>query len=82
MTSTKNYKELSKKRKKAGLSKEAWLFFGLINLIILLFDKPHYFLLSSLITYCLFFLLERYDPDIFIIIFTKIKKNMPKKFYC
>lgn len=82
-TQTRNFRELSRKQKKAGVTFYAWIGIAMVVIMILAFtDNTLIALASLLVLYVLCFILERIDEDIFYIIACNLYNPMKgKKFY-
>lgn len=82
-TQTRNFRELSRKQKKAGITFYAWIGIAMVVIMILSFTDSVLFAFGSLIVlYIVCFILERIDEDIFYIIASQLTNQMKgNKFY-
>lgn len=86
MTETRNYRELSRKKKTLALTPKAWIIFGVTIFLSLMFIGEAkgmlLVILFSLILYIVLFIFERIDEDIFEILSINFFQNLGgTKFY-
>lgn len=86
MTRTRNYRELSRKKKTLALTPKAWIVFGAMLFLSLIFVGEAkgmiLILIVAPILYLTLFIIERIDEDCFEIIYINFSNQFGgKKFY-
>ena len=82
MTITRNYRELSRKKKIFGLTPKAWFIYSIPCIFTLAFEMLGLFFGSLFLVYLILFVSERFDEDIFEIFYKRLQSKLPKRVHC